>query len=405
MAVAGASRRLVVWISLAFLAVYVVWIAGPYLRSIIVRDAALTTWVNPVASPIAGYVDAHPLYPGERVGKDGRVVTVENPLADATELARARAELDGATGRLAALEELVGNLHEIVDSRRAQLAAFAVAFDQDLDAKILAAGNNMALIRQHLALEQAQAARLTKLAASGNASLASADAANAQAVEYQRTLEDMKSVIARATLRRQAADHDVFLLDDGTDAADALRNLDEGRLELRRGQADLATARSEIAADQAVVSAALTSYQRALSTPVVAPPGALVWSLIAAPGEAVQPGSPIAIWIDCAVMLVDAPVSDVELALLRKGEEADVILEGERRVRKGLILLTRGASATLGSADLAALAKGRTPGVGQVLVSLEASAQDAAACPIGEAASVDFPQVGFLDILLARLRL
>ena len=405
MAVAGASRRLVVWISLACLAVYAVWIAGPYLRSIIVRDAAVTTWTNPAASLIEGYVDAHPLYPGDRVGRDGRIATVENPLADATPLARARAELDGANGRLAALEELVGNLHEIVDSRRAQLAAFAVAFDQDLDAKILAAGNNMALIRQHLALEQAQAARLAKLAQSGNASLAAADAANAQAVEYQRTLEDMKSVIARATLRRQAADHNVFLLDDGTDAADALRNLDEGRLELRRGQSDLATARSEIAADQAVVEAAARTYQRALATPVEAPPGALVWSLIAAPGQAVQPGSPIAIWIDCSVMLVDTPVSDVELALLHKGDEADVVLEGERQVRKGRVLLTRGGAATLGTADLAAIAKGRTPGTGQVLVSLTASPEDVAACPIGEAASVDFPHVGFFDIVLARLRL
>jgi len=405
MAVAGASRRWVVWLSLACLAAYAAWIAGPYLRSIIVRDAAVTSWVNPVASPIEGYVDAHPLYPGERVGKDGRIVTVADPLADATQLARAQAELEGATGREAALEELVGNLHEIVDSRRAQLAAFAVAFDQDLDAKILAAGNNIALIRQHLALEQTQAARLAKLAAGGNASLAAADAASAQAVEYQRTLEDMQSVIVRAKLRRQAADHIVFILDDGTDDAEALRNLDEGRLALRRGQSDLATARAELTADQAVVNAAQSAYQRALSSPVLAPPGALVWSLIAAPGEAVQAGSPIASWVDCGVMLVDVPVSDVELALLRKGEEADVVIEGERQVRKGRILLTRGAAATLGHADLAALAKGRTPGIGQVLVSLEASAEDVASCPIGEAAYVDFPHVGFLDILRARLRL
>ena len=69
------------------------------------------------------------------------------------------------------------------------------------------------------------------------------------------------------------------------------------------------------------------------------------------------------------------------------------------------MLLTRGGAATLGTADLAAIAKGRTPGTGQVLVSLTASPEDVAACPIGEAASVDFPHVGFFDIVLARLRL
>jgi multidrug resistance efflux pump len=396
---------MVVWISLALLLVYAAWIAGPYLTSIVIRDAAVTTWVYPVSSPISGYVDAHILYAGDRVGKDGRITVVADPEADATALARARAALDGATGREAALAELVGNLHEIVDSRRAQLAAFAVAFNQDLDAKILAAGNNIALIRQHLALEQVQAARLAKLAASGNASPAAADAANAQAVEYQRTLEDMQSVITRVKLRREAADHNVFLLDDGTDTGDELRSLEDAKVQLRRSQADLATARSEIAADQAVVAAALNAYERARSTPVLAPPGAMIWSLITSPGTAVQPGSPVAEWIDCSVMMVDAPVSDVELALLHKGDEADVILEGERQLRRGRVFLTRGASATLGTDDIAAVAKGRARGIGQVLISLDASPHDVETCPIGIAAHVDFPHVGFIDVLLARLRL
>jgi hypothetical protein len=119
----------------------------------------------------------------------------------------------------------------------------------------------------------------------------------------------------------------------------------------------------------------------------------------------VQPGTPLASWVDCTVMLVDVPVSDVEAALLHPGSTAHVVLEGERKVRTGLVILTRGSAGTLGSHDLAALAKGRRPGIGQALVSLEATPADVKACAIGHAAFVDFPEVGVFDQIRARLRL
>ena len=40
------SPRLVAGFGLVALLAYVLWIGGPYLRSIIVRDAAVTTWIN-----------------------------------------------------------------------------------------------------------------------------------------------------------------------------------------------------------------------------------------------------------------------------------------------------------------------------------------------------------------------
>lgn len=104
-------------------------------------------------------------------------------------------------------------------------------------------------------------------------------------------------------------------------------------------------------------------------------------------------------------MLVDTPVSDVEIALLHIGSIAHVVIEGERSVRTGSVIVTRGSAGTLGEHDLAALAKGRRPGIGQALVKLEATPQDVKACAIGHTAYVDFPEVGVLDLLRARLRL
>src|SRR5262245_40100149 len=69
----------------------------------------------------------------------------------------------------------------------------------------------------------------------------------------------------------------------------------------------------------------------------------------------------------------------------RQGSIAYVVLEGEKTVRTGTVILTRGSAGTLGSNDLAALAKGRRAGVGQVLVKVTPTPDDVKACAIGHA--------------------
>ncbi len=59
------SRRAIALIGLAFALGYAIWIAGPYLRAIIVRDAAVTSWIAITTAPVAGYT-LRPLHPGGR---------------------------------------------------------------------------------------------------------------------------------------------------------------------------------------------------------------------------------------------------------------------------------------------------------------------------------------------------
>src|SRR6185436_20568672 len=95
----GPSRRPLAWLGLAVLLVYALWIGGPYLRSIVVPDAAVTSWLNVATTPIDGVV-SRPLRIGARVGADGRILSVENPWADPLARARARADLDRARDRV-----------------------------------------------------------------------------------------------------------------------------------------------------------------------------------------------------------------------------------------------------------------------------------------------------------------
>jgi multidrug resistance efflux pump len=284
------GRRFWALVGLAALLAYTAWIGAPYLRSVVVRDAAVTTWINATAAPIDGFLGDKPLHVGDSVGKDGLIATIENPLQDATPVVRAEADLNKAKQHIRGLQEL------------------------------------------------------------------------------------MTSIDADAAARARTA-------------------------------MELAEAEVEAESAEKILASVKSAYEAAKFQPVKAPHDAYIWSLIASPGDFLRAGSPVANWIDCSIMLVDVPVSDVELALLRTDAPAHIVIEGDRKVRDGKVYLTRGAAATIGADDLAALAKGRHPGIGQVLVQFQPSAADIWECPIGAAAYVDFPDIGILDILRARLRL
>ena len=399
------SPRLIAGLGVAAVLAYIVWIGGPYLRSIIVRDAAVTTWINIVRAPIDGYLDANPLRPGERVKRDGRIASIDNPLADATPLAEARAARDAAIVRLQSRKDLVVQLERVINDRTRLASDYADTFRRQLDAKIDGSRKIVNFLSSRLELERAQADRMAKLAKTGASSQSAADAATSIAIEHQRILTETETALAQELVRLDAAAQGIFLLDDGSEGATAQRSLEMARLELERAKGDLAVAQAEAAATQAVADATSDIHRKQSTAIVSAPPDSEVWSLIEAPGGGVRAGTPVASWIDCRILLVDVPVSDVEVALLDVGAGANVVLEGKNTTYHGTVLLLRGSAATLGADDLAAIAKGRHPGIGQAIVGLPADPAAIAACPVGHAAHVDFPEIGLIQVILARLRL
>lgn len=60
------------------------------------------------------------------------------------------------------------------------------------------------------------------------------------------------------------------------------------------------------------------------------------------PGATLRAGNPVAEWLDCFIVMVDVPVSDAEVALIKRGMAAEVVLEGESVTREASVLLTRG---------------------------------------------------------------
>ncbi len=377
---------------------------GPYLRSTLVRDAAVTTWIHIATSPIYGEVAEALPKPGDRVGEAGVIATVFNPKSDRSNLDRAHAAANEAEAVDEAAEAYLEELERTVAERRRLYEAHRAVYLTRLNAELEGVTKRLARAKDDLEVVQRLTERKQRLADRGSAALTDLDEARSRLLQSQRLVADLEAKAGSIAASREALQEGTVLTEFGdgpiwgpVGLLDLEAALAEARFQYQEAEARLTNAWAEVAGEE-------DTYETLRRGDVRAPPDAMLWSMIVGEGAVVDIGTPVAAWIDCSLLLVDAPLADAEVALLKVGSAATVILEGETRSRQARVLLTRGSAATIERDDLAAIAKGRKEGVAQALLSLEAKEGDRQSCPVGRAAYVDFPDVGFLDILRARLR-
>jgi CRP/FNR family transcriptional regulator, cyclic AMP receptor protein len=220
------------------------WQLGPYLRSTVSRDAAVTTWIHVATSPIAGNLDSRLPKPGDRVGADGLIVTVRNRHNDPS-------AAEQSAGEVARAEAIVEELRRYVDAMRqldaewqARTASHAAAFKQNLEVTLTSDRLKLEQVKQQLEIARADLDRKQRLAARGNASVAAADEALASVAELELERVELERNIAELEVRRAAAEKGVFMTVDGTDpdwddrSRDELRRHCSGRRRTGRGRRD-----------------------------------------------------------------------------------------------------------------------------------------------------------------------
>ncbi len=389
---------------LGFLA-YAGWIMGPYLRSIIVRDATVTTWLNRSAAPIEGIVTWQPVGVDRRVGADGIIAKIENPHLSRHSVEEHEIRIELARARVSELEAFLEEI-KALDEERADLKGhYADTFRAQLDAEIASLEHKIEVYTDRLALMRTIAARKDTLAGKGLVSdiVADEDAIRVSNLEFD--LAELRERLEQSRVRRTAADEGVFIALDGEDPAWVRGSRMELKLEKKRTRLELQQAEAELKQAQVDLAAVLKDLARRSEATIRVPPGSIVWSEPVAKGATVVSGQTVATWLDCSVLMIDVPVADAEVSLIGPGMEAEVILEGDSEVRKASVLMTRGSASTLDRDDLAALAKGRSDGIAQVLLDFSHEHGGFEECPVGRAAYVDFLDIGLIDVIRARLRL
>jgi multidrug resistance efflux pump len=396
-------RRATASAAISALLLYAVVMLWPYLVATLVRGSAVTAWTNVATAPIQGRAPAKLPLPGMMVGRDGVLMEIVNDrlddgpvkLAEAG-LARAQAAVASAAGFLEAMQELDRD-------RRALMKQNAAHHRAELDAEIATHETRIGMLTARAKSAASLATRSRGVSESGYRSRDYRDDAEMRLSEADAELEAERHALERLKSRRAASDEGLFLGADGGSLDWAYSDRRDAKTEVKRARLQLEQAEAGVkVADQALATAR-ESYRLQHRAPVLAPPGAILRSVMVGNGATVGVGDPVAKWIDCSDLFVDAPVSDAALPLIPIGSRTDVILEGESHWRHARVAQLRGAAETVGAADLAAVAKSRERGDGQVLLKLEEEAPAFTVCPVGQAAYVHFPTAGVLDVLWARL--
>ncbi len=381
------------------------WQASPYVYSLLVRDAAVTTWSNVATAPIDGTLRYNGIALNQPVGSDGIVATVRNDHLSRQAFDSAQIRLALATDRVQELEDFLNEIESLEDDRRSTKSFYADMFRRQLDTHIANLEREITTAETQLGVLRKIASRKASLVGTGAMSENEADEANLRVTDLEVELAALRSTLLDTRVRRQGADNGIFVTEAGTDPDWVFDSRMDLKLEKKAARLELRNARADVAEAQSALAAARADFQRLSEGAVTVPPGSVIWSRQAASAATVQAGDPIAEWLDCSVVLVDVPLIDVEIPLIRVGMEAQVLLDGEADARKGEVLLTRGSAATLGREDLAALSGNRDERHAQVLVDISAEQDTFESCPVGRIASVDFPDIGWLDIVSAWLRL
>ncbi len=397
--------RYITWAVGIALVVYVGFMLGPYLRSTLIRDAAVTTWIHVATSPIYGEVGRILPKPGDEIEGHGRIVQIRNDKADRSQLDGALAEVDASESLVAAAMSYLQGLNGFKQDREAQFEEYRRVYLAELDVELQGTRQQLARGQEELDTLTRLAVRKERLTQSGSVALSDLDEARTRMLALQRHLAGLASLETKQLARREAALKDIIVLDDGSDPDWGARTLHELDAAIAEAQFRLAEAKANLENAEARLLAEQENFKNLTEGHVKAPPGAVLWSTIVGEGAAVDIGTPVASWIDCDLLLVDVPVADAEVPLLRPGTEAQVIFEGDAHSHSAIVYLTRGSASTIKEDDLAALAKGRDHGVAQALLLLEMDERDRERCPVGHAAYVDFPDVGLIDVIRARLRI
>ncbi|GKX35938.1 MAG: hypothetical protein MnENMB40S_35560 [Rhizobiaceae bacterium MnEN-MB40S] len=399
--------RKVLLLTILVFGAYCLWMIGPYIRSTLVRDSAITTWSRMAVAPIEGRIVTELPLAGSIVGSDGLVATIENPLLfdEKRSVDDMRQQVATAQSNAAEATDQLDDIESLERRRVSQRDQSAEVFHETLETEIQTLRRQIAVNAKRIDVLQRIVDRSQTLTERGVGSNADLDEAALRLSDANARAAELNAELAFALLRDKAAESGVFIAADGS-TPDWLRY---GELELQlqqqklRHELDRANARVDDA--KRGLALATTALAELSAANVTAPGGSQIFSVLAAPDAAVTAGQPIVEWINCEALLVDVPVPDAEIPLIRKGDRAEVVMEGESSVRDATVLLTRGSASPIGRKDLAAVAKGRTAGVAQALLSLDREGMGPDRCPIGQSAYVRFPGVGLFDVLKARLRL
>jgi multidrug resistance efflux pump len=398
------SQRRWAWrITLALVFLVPILAVLPHARSLVVRNAVITAYLNDVKAPIDGRVDAIRVRPGDVATTDVAALTLQNDLAVRGGLARLDAERVAAAAEVPRLRQALESLRAQSKARHAELDAFVEAVSDDLTSQL------------KRATDQSQALAVELKAASGNVDrartlnrgglLPKADLEIAEATYERAVAAHSSSDLARTRLMRQLDEiqHGVFQIEVPGGIQQTRQLIQDLDLQIVQVERQLRQSEAEASTARAAYGAAEPDFQNEAVADVRIRPGLTVWNVYESDGNWVTKGTVLASSVDCSSLMADIAVDDAALELIEPGQKVRLRLFGTFEYFPATVILVRGSAGLIDTPVLAAEMRTRGARSGRVLARLDDSRLSAVSrqsCGIGRTAYAEFEGISMWELIL-----
>ncbi|WP_223479060.1 HlyD family efflux transporter periplasmic adaptor subunit [Oricola indica] len=278
-------------------------------------DATINARLVTVRSPIAGAVSAVERPLGSPVTTGEVIAGVDDIHVDGTRLDDLRMEAGFAEAEIARLTRTRDETEAIIDTLDERSATYRAARISDIEARLAFARERLDI------LESGELPDAFDVRPPRDAGVPGDDGAQAPGLR-DLWVNAVKEQIAVLQIALDTAREGVFLGDGYNDAPNAEQRATELKSQLSAVSADLDEARSRLE----IVSDRLDGEQlrvsRAAGAELKSPVNGIYWETLAADGEALQRGDPVARLLDCDSILVTLSVTESVYHTLAAGDGA-----------------------------------------------------------------------------------
>jgi multidrug resistance efflux pump len=308
-------------------------------------NAVVNAQVTVLRAPLDGEVNFVVRALGARLAPEEPVATIRDPRMDDSRLVDLRRASDVAATELRRLEELVEVLQDAQSGYARQSDAYGEGRIRQLEARIAETNAVLEAAASRLREADATLRRSTDLSRTGVQTVADLNRSRSAFEVAGQEVEAARNRLRFLNIELAAAQQGVFLGDSYSDSPHSQQRARElaarvaelrtdiaerhRRLELLRGQAD----------EERVRAARFTEAR------VAAPAPAILWELVAGPGEYVRRAQDLARLVDCTTTFVTASVRESLYNRLSVGDSAQFRLLGTDRVFEGTVARLAGSGA------------------------------------------------------------
>ena len=305
-------------------AVFLVWTPAQRLMTSTSAQAIVNARIVTVRASIDGVVVGRlpALAMGAPVEAGAALLEIENPLADSAALNGLRHTRAQLASALTVLEAKRGFLSNRIAANTAQMQTFRAGRIAQLEMRISALDADLVAARVSHATLAGALHRTRALSAKGIASQAKLDASvteESTALQLIARLSRQKDGLG---VELQAVRAGAFIGDSYNDVPQSAQRLQEDELQLIGIDAQLATARADLAELDRQVAAETQRHALLGAATLRAAVSGRVWEVLVAPGELVSRGQDVLRLVDCASSTVTAAVSETVYQHLAIGQRA-----------------------------------------------------------------------------------